>query len=148
MKTQPGFSHRPHAPGRTIDGCGSAPQICIMVSYPATSAPLNPCRARPSLGQILDHRDEGLDALSQIALFGGPVVHLRVDIDGVLAVPRRIHALVPETLQVRSLATGAGARDEKISSELKVKSGQLRIIARPKAFNAFIRGKLCALCTA
>ena len=44
--------------------------------------------------------------LAEVCHLGWPVVHLGIDVDGVFAVPRSMHAPVPYTLQVGSLSAG------------------------------------------
>ena len=41
--------------------------------------------------------------LAQVGFFGRPVVHLRIDVDGVLTVPGRVHTVVPDALQIGRL---------------------------------------------
>ena len=58
-------------------------------------------------------------ALRKSAGFGGPVVHLGIDIDRVFAPPHGISILVPDPLKVKGLATGTASADHEISSEIK-----------------------------
>lgn len=48
----------------------------------------------------VDQVEERLLGLGQVGNTGVPVVHLRVDVDGVLALPGRIEVVVPDALKV------------------------------------------------
>ena len=86
-----------------------------------------PCGRR--LGQVHDHRVQRLDTLGQIARLGRPVIHLGVDVDGVLAAPRRAHAGIPQALQRRRLSAWSRAAQQEVTAELKVESYELRVVA-------------------
>lgn len=58
---------------------------------------------------------------------GGPVVHLGVDVDGVVAAPRRADQVVPEALEVGGLAAGAGAGDEQVAAVVEKERGKARV---------------------
>ena len=47
-----------------------------------------------------------------------PVVHLRVDVDGVVGAPRGAQVLVPNALEVGGLGAGPGAGDNQIAAVL------------------------------
>ena len=55
---------------------------------------------------------------------GRPVVHLGVDVDGVLAVPGRLELVVPDALQVGRLAAGAARRDQQVAAVLEEQGGE------------------------
>jgi len=52
----------------------------------------------------------------QVAHFGGPVVHLGVDVDCVLAIPGRFEVLIPKALQIGGLRSRTADRDQKIQN--------------------------------
>jgi hypothetical protein len=58
--------------------------------------------------------------LGEVGHFGGPVVHLGVDVDRVRTVPRRQHVGVPDSLQVERLRARTRARDHEVAAELEV----------------------------
>ncbi len=65
----------------------------------------------------------------KVRTFGEPVVHLRIDVHRVLRSPRRIHTLVPDTLQIRGQRTRPRTRDQHVSAELKIDRQQMHIFA-------------------
>ena len=89
---EPRAAHRPHAGVRPVNRCGRAPQIRVVMDDPAVCVVVDFGRAGAGVRQIHDHRRQRLDAFGKIGHFGGPVIHLRVDVDGVLAAPRRIQS--------------------------------------------------------
>src|SRR5690554_3989448 len=58
-------------------------------------------------------------ALRQVAHFSRPVIHLRIDVDRVVAAPRRAELVIPYALQICRLSTGPGTGDEQITPILK-----------------------------
>ena len=74
-------------------------------------------------GGIVDDKiEERHVALAEIGLFGGPIVHLHIDIGVHIGIPRRMCAVVPDTLQVvgHMLCTAAGGNFE-IASVVEIK---------------------------
>ena len=69
-----------------------------------------------------------------------PVVHLGVDVDRVLASPRRRQAVVPDPLQVGGLRAGARAGDEQVAPVLEVERGECRIAAGRERRDALVDG--------
>src|SRR5205085_11926741 len=80
-----------------------------------------------ALGEVRDHAYERLVALGEVRHLRGPVVHLRVDVDGVLRLPRRRHLRVPDALKVRGLRAGARGGDEEVATELKIERREVRV---------------------
>ena len=123
----PPVGHMPHC-GPSI-GAGRAPQIGVVVRHPAAGAVHLARRARAGHRQVRHHGRQRVHRLGQVRRQRRPVVHLGVDVDGVLAAPRRRHALVPEALQVRRLRTGPRAGDEQVAAVLEVERGETGIVA-------------------
>ena len=69
--------------------------------------------------QFPDHSEKRFLAFRQIGEFGRPVVHFRIDVDRIFAVPRRHEILVPDTLQRRRKIPRAAAPDQQIPSVVK-----------------------------
>ena len=91
-----------------------------MVRHPAVRAVhaqrhLRPVRLHPA--QVVEKRQVHL---GQVAHLRAPVVHFRVDVDGVLAVPRRVEIVVPNALQIRRQRAGTRASREQIAPEGKI----------------------------
>ena len=76
---------------------------------------------------LVDHVEERLMALGEVRGLGGPVVHFRVDVDRVLALPRHVHLFAPDALEVGGLAAGAGAGDQQVAAELEIEGRQVGI---------------------
>ena len=74
------------------------------------------------------HPHKRLDQLMQPARSRHPVVHLGVDVDRIIAVPRRQLFAVPESLQVCRLTAGAGTGNQQISSKIKHQRFQCSIV--------------------
>ena len=72
------------------------------------------------LAQRFEVVEERLMQLGEVRHFRRPVVHLQVDVEVVVAVPRREHAVVPQSLQVRGKPARTAARNQQIAAELKV----------------------------
>ena len=116
MGGEPGTAIRKHAPLRSIHRTRYAPDIGIMMSHPATATIHFPSRLCSRYAQILNQRIQRLRGIGEIRYLGRPVVHLRIDVDGVFAVPRRISAVIPNTLQVCRLSTRLGRGNEQIAT--------------------------------
>ena len=95
---QPGATRREHTPRSAIHRSGDTPDVGIMVSHPATTAIHHISRLGSRHAEIFDHRQQRLLRLHQIAHHRGPVVHLGIDIDGILRIPGRILLVVPHAL--------------------------------------------------
>ena len=104
----PPVGHMPQC-GPSI-GRRRAPQVGVVVGDPAAGAvhARAPCarRSRPGPAPCAV---SGSIALGQVGRARRPVVHLGVDVDRVLAVPRRRHAVVPDALQVGRLRRRAAS---------------------------------------
>ena len=98
-----------------------------MMGDPAVHAVIYFRRPGARFRDVLNHFKQRLGAFRQVADLGGPVVHLGVDVDSVLAAPGRKHLLIPYTLQVGRLAAGAAAGEQNVTAELKHQSLQVRI---------------------
>ena len=62
---------------------------------------------REGLGNLADQLHERFMAFRKIGRLGRPVVHLGVDVDRVLASPRRAGEFIPQSLQIRRLPARA-----------------------------------------
>jgi hypothetical protein len=102
---EPCTASRPHSPLWAVDGCRRAPQIGVVMRDPSARAVHLSRGARAGHRQIRHHRRQRIHRLCQIRGQRRPVVHLGVDVDGVLAAPWWRHAVVPYALQVRRLRT-------------------------------------------
>ncbi|MNT88418.1 hypothetical protein D3C72_2289830 [compost metagenome] len=69
------------------------------------------CRLCSAFLQPADKIEQREVTFSQIRCFSRPVVHLRVNVDRIFAVPDRQHMLIPDALQVGRQRAGPAACD-------------------------------------
>jgi hypothetical protein len=84
----------------TIYGSGISPEVGIVVGNPTAAAIEALGYIFSCLCETADEVEEGKLAFDEVGRTGEPVVHLQVDVDGVLAFPRWRHLLVPDALEV------------------------------------------------
>ena len=118
MGGQPGAARWEHAPGRSVDRTGNAPQVGVVVSHPSVAAIHLACRRGTRLAQFACHLEQRPLRLGKVTYQRRPVVHLGIDVNSVLRVPRCVHLVVPYTLQVGGLATGLTRRNQQITAIL------------------------------
>src|ERR1044072_6207548 len=124
---KPGAARGPEAPEWAIDRRCLSPQIGVVMAHPTARAIVNSSRPRTILNELRYQSQQWLMTLRQVRRFDGPVVHLRVDVDGVLAFPRWRHEVVPDPLQVRGLRAGPRRRDQEIPPVLEIECGKVWI---------------------
>ena len=100
VRGKPSASTGIHTPWSSIHGSGNAPEVGVVVSYPAPAIIHHLRRLGARFAQVTNHREERLGCLTEVADLGRPIIHLGVDVDGVFAVPRGILLVVPDALQV------------------------------------------------
>src|SRR5207253_5513539 len=96
----------PESPEWPIDWRRLSPEIGVVVAHPTASAIVNASRARAVLNQLRNHSQQRFVTLREVRDFSRPVVHLCVDVNGVLTFPGRRHQVVPDSLQVGGLRAG------------------------------------------
>src|SRR5690348_2762763 len=98
MLTCPGATRTPDSPEYWIYRTGYTPDVRVMMCHPS-SCPIHNPRCLPSgFRHLFNHSEKGLMQLGEVGLFSRPVIHLGIDVDGVLAIPGRLDALVPHSL--------------------------------------------------
>ena len=122
---------------RVVDRRRAAPDIKIMMQYPTARAIVLFGYILPRNGKLFQSIKQRHMTLGQAGQFCRPVVHLRIDIDRVLAVPRRALLIVPQPLQVRGLGARSAAGNHEITSILKEQCCKLRVI-RPKGLEPLV----------
>ncbi len=138
MGSEPGSAIRKHAPLRTIHRTCYAPDIGVMMCHPATAAIHFLSRLCSRYTQILNQRIQRFRGVTEIRYLGRPVVHLRIDVDGILAVPRCIFAVVPNALQVCRLSTRLGRGNEQIATIVIHQCHHRHILAARKFLQALV----------
>ena len=127
MCGEPGATRREHTPAGAVDGSGNAPEVGVVVGYPSVAAIHLLCGEGSGLAEVANHREQRLLRLGKISHERRPVVHLGIDVDGVLRVPRRVHLVVPNTLQVGGLSAGLARRDEQVATILHHERYQVEV---------------------
>ena len=138
MGSEPGSAIRKHAPLRTIHRTCYAPDIGVMVCHPTTTTIHFPSRLCSRYAQILNQRIQRFRGVTEIRYLGRPVVHLRIDVDGIFTVPRCIFAVVPNALQVCRLSTRLGRGDEQIATIVIHQRHHRHILAARKFLQALV----------
>ena len=88
--------------------------------------------------QFPDHPEQRLLAFRQVCQLGRPVVHLRVDVDRVTAIPGRDRVFVPHPLQVQRLPAWARSADHQVTAELEQEGCQGGIGCLGELFEPFV----------
>ena len=143
VQAQPGRAHLPHRGGhkavlrRTV-----APDVGIVVRHPA-GGPVHGAGHLPPVGEHPPHVVKQRQVhLGQVAAFRGPVVHLRVDVDGVLAAPGGVEALAPQALEVGGQRAGTAGAAQQVAPVEEISVDQAEILlARGKAPQPLVRGQ-------
>ena len=120
-------------------GTGMSPQICVVMDHETASAVKVFRQSAPVFTRIFNQVEQRLVQFRKVADFSGPVVHLRVDIDGVLAVPGRLHLIVPFALKIRGHRSGTAARNQQVTSKLKVECFECEIVSLRTAHASVVR---------
>ena len=139
---EPRCTHRPEGRGNVaVLRVGVTPQIGVMVGDEAAAViqlPRSALAVGHHAGQQVKQR---FLALRQTTDVGGPVVHLGVDVDRILGVPRRKERIVPDALQVGGQAARAAGRKQQPPSVLEVQRVQPRVGLCGGAPQAFVGGQ-------
>ena len=96
--TQPRPAGHPDAVIGVIYGCCAAPEVGIMVKHPPAAVVVHFCGLSSGDNEVFEHIEQRFVTLREVAYFGRPVVHLRVDVDRILAAPGRRDGFVPDPL--------------------------------------------------
>ena len=116
----------PHAPRRPVDHAWDAPDIGIVMHYP-TRAPYMSFAVFARSETIPSPFSAAVRAFLPDWIFGWPIIHFRIDVDRIFAVPCRICASIPDTLRVSRLSAGLWTGNKQITTELVIHGNQLRI---------------------
>ncbi len=128
---EPGPAGGERPPGRAVHGRGDPPEVGVLVVHPPPRAVVLSGHVRALVGQLSHQSRQGLGELAQVADLRRPVVHLGVDVRRVLRVPRGVHVLVPDALEVGGLGAGPRGRDQQVAPELEAQGGQVGIAPDP-----------------
>ena len=127
MGSQPTATHGPSTIESTVYRTGCTPNVCIVMSHPTVGTiHLAGCLLSVNR-QILYQLEQWLVSFCQVGHFGRPIVHFRIDVDGIFTVPRCIQPMVPNTLQIGRLSSRLGRRNQQITTVLEHQSSQRRV---------------------
>ena len=136
---KPRAARRPRAASaRTSRPC-NAPDVGVVVRHPALRAVDVARGLRACDGELVAHLPDGLREIAEARWLRRPVVHLRVDVHGVVARPRRPAAVVPDSLKVERLRSRLRAGDEKVASEAEVQRRKVGIACFGEALKTLER---------
>ena len=121
------------APGRIFAGRGEAPGVGDDVRHPAARVVVGLRGLAARLDQRGDELVQRLVQLGEVADLGRPVVHLDVDVEMPVAVPRRLDFLGPDALQVGRQSAGPRGADQQVAAEVEIQRRQRGIGPRPAA---------------
>ena len=107
-----------------------APHVGVVVGDPAAGPVQGARHLRALLGEPVQQVEQRLVALAEPGRLGAPVVHLGVDVDGVVRRPRWPQVLVPDALEVggRSGARPGRGR-QQVAAELEHHGGGEPVVA-------------------
>src|SRR5436190_4363306 len=111
MLAHPGSRRIKCTPVGAINGSGCTPYICIVMGHPTSCTIHVFCCLLTRNGHVLYHLNEWFMQFGKIGFFCWPIIHFCIDVDGVFAIPWRIDFIVPNSLEVCSLATWLGRRN-------------------------------------
>jgi hypothetical protein len=142
MLAEPSARHRPHRIAHRLvnrvaikpaDRRCLAQEVGLVTGDPALHPVVDARGFGAMAAQIFDEVKERFVAFSQVADLGGPVVHLKVDVQRVVRPPGRLHQIVPDALKVARLAARAGGRDHQVATIVEKQRLKARIgeAARP-----------------
>ena len=107
------------APNRALTGSGKAPDIGNDVRDPAARIVVGLCGCLARLDQRLHVVEQRNVTRCEVGGLGKPVVHLDIDVEVVVAIPRRRVFLCPDSLEVCREPAGPAGADEEVAPELE-----------------------------
>ncbi len=126
---EPGPAGDPDAVVGGVDGGRAAPEVEVVVRDPTEGAVLLLGHRRAGMRQVGNRVVQRRLTFGQVRRQRRPVVHFRIDVAGVLAVPGRVERIVPDALQIGRLPALATGRNEQIAAVLEEERGQIGIVA-------------------
>ena len=142
VRREPGAPLMPEAPERLYRARPRRrPQVGRMGRDPAAHAEGLAGADGPALREAPEEVEQRQVALRQAGHLRRPVVHLQVDVEVVVRVPRRREVVVPQALQVCGVRPGPRAPHQEVAAELEDESLQGWVaLASADARQALVRG--------
>ena len=121
MEGEPGPAHQPVGGAHVAVGrAGIGPDVGVVVDDEAAAA-IHFLRGGSSgFREALKQVEERRVAIAETTNFGGPIVHLRVDVDRVFCPPSWSEILIPEALEVGGETAGTAGGDQEVASVVKI----------------------------
>src|SRR5262249_10651027 len=129
MLAEPRRAHRPQPAARAVARSGEAPDVGDVVRDEAARVVMQPRRAPPRRPQTFEQVEERQMQFREVGHFGGPVIHLQVYVEVIVAVPRRPESVGPDALQIGWQIAWSAARDEQVAAELEILGDELIVFA-------------------
>ena len=140
MLAEPGPAGDPDAVVGGVDG-GRARQRSKLWCVTQPRAPYcSLATDRAGMRQVGNRVVQRRLAFGQVRRQRGPVVHLRIDVAGVLAVPGRVERIVPDALQIGRLPALAAGGNQQIAAVLEEQRGQVGVVAVAEVAEADVGG--------
>ena len=132
MGREPGSAHRPVGPLGVADagpdGGRHGPDIAVVAGVPSLRDPVEvPGGGDAVDAEIPDKPEQDFVHLGKGRHLRGPVILLRIDVDGIIAAPWRQDLFIPKSLQVGRDSRSAGRGYEQIPSILEIKRLQFGV---------------------
>ena len=109
-------------------------------SRPSTSSPITAGRLFAGFHLRLDVVNHGLHTFQQVVAEGGPVVHLDIDVVVVIAMPRAVNVVEPNSLQVGGQRAGSGTCNEQVAAKLEIERLEIGIVTVAAIVGESLRG--------
>ena len=108
--------------------CRKLPRIAQDMGHPTTGIVEGlgcPFATGYLLLRPFDHRQM---QFGQVRHFGRPMVHLEVDVQVVVAIPRSMDGITPQSLQVGRHAADPSCRDQQVTAKLEIECRKFGVI--------------------
>ncbi|OPZ96702.1 MAG: hypothetical protein BWY72_01539 [Bacteroidetes bacterium ADurb.Bin416] len=147
MLAQPRASHGPVGPfgitGSLTHRIGLCPDVRVVMGGPTVHTVIVFSRVLTVDGHMPDLFHQRQGHFPHVQGERRPVIHLQVDVGGVVAAPGGIDAVAPNTLQVGSDATGTGTADQQVTAVLEIEHFQVGIgLSFPVGLQPLVDGKI------
>src|ERR1044071_3658115 len=98
MLAQPPTTVIPCTPKCSVNSAIDTPNVGVMMCHPTPCTIHFLCSSLPRCRQLLYHPDQWLMHFRKIGFFCRPVIHLCINVNCVLAIPRRSEFIIPNSL--------------------------------------------------
>ena len=128
MLAQPSCRSIGCTPRRMFARRSKLPDISQNMRYPSFGIIIRLRRTFATCHLLLGPLNQRKMQFRQIGYLCRPMIHLQINIQVIIAIPRRMDRITPQALQIRRQQSHTGRRNQQIPPELKIQSLQTRII--------------------